>query len=263
VGKRFPPERPPPTDRTEGERGPPPAQGQFEAPQSQDLTGRHPGVVSAASERRLAVRREGIMQRREVLKSAALAAAGTLLGGRAAYTQSAAPWSTIFDGRNLDAFTPLGDANWRLEDGSVVADKGAGFLLTKASYGDFELRVEFWADEDANSGIFIRCSDTKTITAANSYEVNIFDKRPEAIYGTGAIVDVAKVDPMPKAGGKWNLFEIAAKGPSLTVVLNGQKTVDNAPGAKFLSGPFALQYAPGVVKDKGVIKFRKVEIRAI
>jgi hypothetical protein len=31
---------------------------------------------------------------------------------------------------------------------------------------------------------------------------------------------------MPKAGGKWNTFEITAKGPQLTVVLNGTKTVD-------------------------------------
>ena len=44
------------------------------------------------------------------------------------------------------------------------------------------------------------------------YEVNIFDKRPDPTYGTGAIVDVAKVDPMPKAGGKWNTFEITAQG---------------------------------------------------
>ena len=64
------------------------------------------------------------------------------------------------------------------------------------------------------------------IDAKICYEVNIFDKRPDPTYGTGAIVDVAKVDPMPKAGGKWNTFEITAKGSHLVVVLNGQKTVD-------------------------------------
>jgi hypothetical protein len=66
----------------------------------------------------------------------------------------------------------------------------------------------------------------KQITATNAYEVNIFDTRPDPSYGTGAIVNVAKVDPMPKAGGKWNTFEITAKGPQLTVVLNGTQTVD-------------------------------------
>ena len=31
---------------------------------------------------------------------------------------------------------------------------------------------------------------------------------------------------MPKAGGKWNTYEFTLNGPHLTVVLNGQKTVD-------------------------------------
>ncbi len=180
-----------------------------------------------------------------------------------ARAQGSGEWVTLFDGKNLDNFTPIGDANWRIEDGSLVADKGSGFLVTKNSYGDFQLRVEFWADEDANSGIFIRCSDPKTITSANSYEVNIYDKRPDPTYGTGAIVDLAKVDPMPKAAGKGDVYEITAKGPTFTLVLNGQKTVDGAEDRKFASGPFALQYAPGVVKDKGVIKFRKVELKPL
>jgi len=171
-------------------------------------------------------------------------------------------WVVLFDGKNLDNFDKIGDANWRIEDGSVVADKGSGFLVTKNSYGDFQIRAEFWADEDANSGIFIRAQDPQKIGAASSYEVNIYDKRPDPSYGTGAIVDFAKVDPMPKAGGKWNVYEVTAKGPALTVVLNGQKTVD-IQDSKFARGPFALQYAPGVVKDKGVIKFRKVEVKAL
>jgi hypothetical protein len=174
-----------------------------------------------------------------------------------------AGWTTIFDGKSLDHFNKIGDANWRLEDGAVVADKGSGFLVTKESYGDFQLRAEFWADEEANSGIFIRVSNPEKIGADSSYEVNIFDKRPDPTYGTGAIVDVAKVDPMPKAAGKWNTYEITAKGPKFTVVLNGQKTVDNAENAKFAKGPIGLQYAPGVTKDKGTIKFRKLEIKAL
>jgi hypothetical protein len=184
-------------------------------------------------------------------------------GSQEARAQTSAGWVTLFDGKNLDNFNTVGDANWRIEEGSVVADKGNGFLVTKNSYGDFQLRVEFWADEDANSGIYIRCSDPQKITATNSYEVNIYDKRPEPAYGTGAIVDLAKVEPMPKAGGKWNVYEITAKGPTFTVILNGQKTVDGAEDRKFANGPFALQYAPGVVKDKGVIKFRKVELKTL
>ena len=165
-------------------------------------------------------------------------------------------WVTLFDGKNLDHFNPLGDANWKIADGVVQADKGNGFLVTKETYGDFEIKAEFWVDDDANSGIFIRCSDPQKVTATNAYEVNIFDKRPDPSYGTGAIVNVAKVDPMPKAGGKWNTYEITAKGDQLVVTLNGQKTVD-VKDSQHARGPIALQYGAGVVK------FRKVEIKRL
>jgi hypothetical protein len=90
-------------------------------------------------------------------------------------------WVTLFDGKSLDHFNKVSDANWRLEEGAVVADKGVGFLVSKESYTDFQMRAEFWADEDANSGIFIRCTDQQKISTETAYEVNIYDKRPEPI----------------------------------------------------------------------------------
>ena len=116
--------------------------------------------------------------------------------------------------------------------------------------------VEFWASDDANSGIFIRCSDPKNIGARTGYEVNIFDQRPDPTYGTGAIVYFVEVHPMPKAGGKWNTCEITAKGRHITVVLNGQKTAELHNGL-FTEGPFTLQHGAGV------IKFRKVAVKPL
>jgi hypothetical protein len=179
-----------------------------------------------------------------------------------ASSQSSTGWVTLFDGGSLDSWNVIGDANWKLADGIVVADKGNGFLVSKNSYTDFQIRAEFWVDDDANSGIFLRCDDTKNLNAKICYEVTIFDKRPAPEYGTGAIVDVAKVVPMPKAGGKWNTYEIMAQGSHLVVALNGVKTVD-VQNSQHKSGPIALQYGPGVVKDAGVVKFRKVEIKPL
>jgi hypothetical protein len=107
------------------------------------------------------------------------------------------------------------------------------------------------------------------VTGTTAYEVNIWDKRPDPTYGTGAIVDVAKVSPMPKSAGKWNVYDIIAKGSTFTVTLNGQKTVDGAQDAKFASGRIALQHGlglkddKGVANDSGVVKFRKVEIKPL
>ena len=192
--------------------------------------------------------------RRHVILGLAGAALGTPSLAQAA---SQSPFKPLFDGKSLDGWTRLGDANWTVEAGVLFADKGAlSYLVSKDSYRDFDLRAEIWVSPDANSGIFIRCSDAAQVTASNAYEVNVFDTRPDPTYGTGAIVGVAKVSPMPKAGGRWNLMEITARGDTFTVRFNGQLTVDAARDAAHAQGPIALQYGAGVVK------FRKIEIRA-
>jgi hypothetical protein len=70
------------------------------------------------------------------------------------------------------------------------------------------------------------------------------------------MVHFVEVYPMPKAGGKWNTYEITAKGRQTTVVLNGEKTAELHNGL-FAEGPFTLQH--GV----GVIKFRKVAVKPL
>ena len=195
-------------------------------------------------------------------------ATGLLVGGLAVFgcaSMSGGGWTTLVDGsKGLENFNPIGEANWRAEGGAIVADKGkGGYLVSKSSYKDFQIKAEFWADTTTNSGIFIRCTDPAKIGAVTCYEVNIYDQRPEPEYGTGAIVNVAKVNPMPKAGGKWNTYEITAKGAQLTVVLNGVQTV-NVQDSKNPQGPVALQFGNGP-KDApgGAIKWRKVEIKSL
>ncbi len=102
----------------------------------------------------------------------------------------------------------------------------------------------------------MRCQNVYEVTDRNCYEANIFDQRPDPKYGTGAVVNFAAISPMPKAGGKWNTYDITVKGKRITLVLNGATTVDFEDGT-LASGPVALQYAAGTVK------FRKVQIRAL
>jgi hypothetical protein len=172
-----------------------------------------------------------------------------------------AGWVTLVDSTKMGDWNRVGEANWEMKDGALTADKLVdpkviSYLVSKESYKDFQIKAEFWSDADANSGIFIRCQDPKVIDAKGCYEVNIFDKRPDPTYGTGAIVDVAKVEPMPKAAGKWNSYDITAKGDHLVVIFNGEKTVD-VKDSKLAAGPLALQYG------SGVIKFRKVQIKPL
>ena len=165
-------------------------------------------------------------------------------------------WVTLFDGTNLNNFNTVGTANWKLGNGMVEATSGTGFLVTKETHSNFEIRVEFWVDEGGNSGVYMRCQDAAKITDKTCYEANVFDKRPDQSGRTGAIVHVAKPLAIVDAAGKWNTYEITAKGPQLTVRLNGTLTAQ-AEDTQFASGPIALQYAAGTVR------IRRVQIRRL
>jgi len=205
------------------------------------------------------------MKRLSALTVGLLLVALTVFG--CASYPSGTGWSTLIDGdKGLENWNQIGDANWRAEGGAIVADKGkGGYLVSKDSYKDFAIYAEFWAATDTNSGIFLRASDPKSVGAVTAYECNVWDVRPDPTYGTGAIVDIAAV-PVPilyKAGGQWNTYEIRAQGDELIVKLNGIVTAHTR-NSKHASGPFALQYGPGLKGAmSGPIKWRKVAIRPL
>jgi hypothetical protein len=198
------------------------------------------------------------MTRWATLTSALLVSAFAMAGS--ATGQSGSGWISLFDGKTVGDWDRTGETNWRVEDGAIVADKkpekGTAHLVTKAKYKDFQIYAEFWASDDANSGIFIRCTEPKNPGAKTCYEVNIFDQRKDPTYGTGSIVYIAEVNPMPKAGGKWSTMEGGLDGRHLTLTLDGKKLVDVRNGL-WEEGHIALQFGVGTVK------FRKIEIKEL
>ena len=189
---------------------------------------------------------------------AGLAVAVFLMTGCA--TQPSGPgWITLIDGEDgLANWNRKGDGNWRATQGAIQIDgktnKDAAFLHSKNSYTDIELFVEFWADESANSGVFLRITNTKLINTKGGYEVQIFDKNPP--FPTASMVNLVQAAPTFKAAGKWNRFHITAKGPRMTVDMNGERAVEVSNNA-FASGPIRLQY------NTGTVKFRKVQIKPL
>jgi hypothetical protein len=207
-----------------------------------------------------------------LLLAAALAGCASMSAGSSAGGGAPAStgkgWVTILDGskpKTLEAWDRPVEDNWRFEGGTIMADhrtipmngpRDSNFLITKKSYRNYQLHVEVWIDYPANSGIYLRVGDANKIIGSGGYEVNIWDSRPDQSYGTGAIVGVAKVDPMPKAAGKWTSFDITADGPHLVVYMDGNKTAD-AMDTRFTEGPIALQYGGGITK------FRIVKIKEL
>ena len=186
-----------------------------------------------------------------------IACLAALAIGGVANAQNADGFTDLIDGVSLSGWNIIGSANWVIGNGIVEGNKPSGFLVSTKSYKNFVIKAEFYAESNTNSGIFIRCQDPNKVSQSTCYEINIWDTRPEQAYATGAIVDVAKVDPVPKAGGRWNTMEIIANGSNFKVMMNGVVTVANGQDSKYSEGPIALQSAGGV------IKFRKLQIKPL
>ena len=208
------------------------------------------------------------MKRRSIIGAAVLLASFAVLPSMHQASGQTDGWVTLFDGKKLDNFDKVGNANWRIESGAIVADKGNGFLVSKASYGDFQLRAEFWADDVVNSGIFIRSTDPKDIGSKNAYEVNIWDaRRAEIRHRRHRRCRQGR----PDAEGGRQVERLRDHGQGLVLHHRAQRPEDRRQraGRKFADGRIALQHGlglkddKGVASDKGTIKFRKVEIRPL
>ncbi len=191
-----------------------------------------------------------------ILTGIAAIASAPLAAPSPSSAQDQMQWTSLLAADNLDNWDRTGDANWQMVDGIAEADMGFGHLVTRESYDDFVLRAEFWVDDIANSGVFIRCSDPAMPSPRSCYEVNIYDQRPDPTYGTGGIPRHAQVFDLPTIGGQWNTYEITAQGDHIVVILNGRRTVDIR-DSTYASGPITLQYGAGIVR------FRKVDVRPL
>ena len=185
-----------------------------------------------------------------------------VLGGCASFESSqvsaqAGGFTSLFDGKTLTGWKIVGTANWQVVDGAMQASEGNGYLVTPMSYGDVQVVVEFWADPDANSGVFLRLADLNKISAMVGYEVQIFDKRPDPTYRTGSLTFISKPAATIDAANRWNTFDITVRGSRITVDMNGTRTVDVQDTMFTRPGPIALQ------RTAGTIKFRNVRVRTL
>jgi hypothetical protein len=175
--------------------------------------------------------------------------------------ESAEGWTLLFDGKSLNGWSPNGDADWQVEDGTITFTKAAGLLISTKAFGNFELKAEFYPESNTNSGIYLRCPAGTPPSSRVCYEVNIYDAH--ATDPTGSIVGVHSTLPdRAETTGKWNSFEMTANGTHLVIKLNGKATTDVVEEKlKAMNGAIVLQAAgPG---GPGRIKFRNLKIRPI
>ena len=168
---------------------------------------------------------------------------------------SAEPEGTLVD---LASMSTVGEAEWRFTDSVAEAgpDEKRTYLISRETYGDFKLYVEFWVGPETNSGVFVRCSNPVEVDPLNCFEINIRDEAPNQDYRTGSIVRVAKPTAHVDTVGRWNTAEIEMQGNSIVAVFNGVETARLENDERAAEGHIALQFGGGEL-----VRFRNLRIQ--
>jgi len=138
-------------------------------------------------------------------------------------------WQVLFNGKDLTGWQNAsgGDpnANWVVEDETLIRKPGAGYIWTKERFGDFVLDLEFMTE--GNSGIFFRTDNLRSCVQTG---IEMAIDRPAAKPGkhsTGALYDlIAPCKVADEPAGEWNHVVITAKDNMITVELNGEKVTE-------------------------------------
>jgi hypothetical protein len=165
-------------------------------------------------------------------------------------------WILLFDGETTYGWTPTSEANWAVKDGIVSVSEGKGGLLcTNTEFGDYQLKCDFKAPEQTNSGVFLRVPFKGSNIRTNCYELNIAP--PDNPFPTGGFVQREKATGAePKYDG-WNTFDVLAEGGHFVVKLNGKQVLDYTDPKPALRGLIGLQL------NSGLAEFRNIKLKPL
>jgi hypothetical protein len=207
-------------------------------------------------------------------------------------------------GANAPAGAPAAPpppAPWKVEDGVLVGGQGTGrgTLISNDHFKDFELELEFMlaehgtecsaelvGEKQENASKERSCLYNSGVSFRTGYQVNIgrreagefigvvvHRKAPGAIRGNVLWLSTGDEKfPNLRKKQEWNRLNISAKGPQITVTLNGTKISDlkddptDPAESKWKEvGPISLQWPPAGESGgfSGFVKYRNVRIRTL
>lgn len=202
------------------------------------------------------------------------AVAGAVVAADAPVTltdaEKAEGWKLLFDGtqESLDANFgkyPKGEklTGWAVEEGTIAyKGKGAGDIITKEQYDNFELELEWKISPGGNSGIFIRAGTEGAIyMTAPETQILDDDKHPDGKNpktSAGALYALIPCsEKATKPVGEWNKVKIVANGKNVEHWLNGKKVVEYEWGSEALktliAGSKFKSWNKFMTLDKGFI----------
>lgn len=195
-------------------------------------------------------------------------------------------WALLFDGTSMEHWRTYGSEDlhdgWRAEDGLLVRVGGGGDIVTRDTYDDFDLRVEWMVREGGNSGIFFNAREESGRIFEGAPEMQVLD---DAVHvdGQNPLTSAGAnyaLHPAPRGvvrpAGEWNEARIRVVGDHVEHWLNGRKIVEYDLGSpewqalvaesKFAEWPEYGTYPSGHIglQDHGDwVAYRNVKIRRL
>tara|TARA_R110002049_G_scaffold2750_9_gene22388 strand:+ start:62422 stop:63720 length:1299 start_codon:yes stop_codon:yes gene_type:complete len=182
-----------------------------------------------------------------------------LLASRLEPEQAADGWIRLFDGHTLFGWEITGEANWHIEDESIVVDRGRKCLLcTSTEWQDYELTLEFKAGKETNSGVFLRTQLDPESVQTDCYEINIApDDNP---FPTASIVQRQKVDTdkaPEQTFDTWRRMTMRVDGKDVQITIDGQVACEYTDPVILAAGRIGLQH------NSGRVQFRDIRLRPL
>jgi hypothetical protein len=179
---------------------------------------------------------------------------------------------SLFNGQDLTGWrlTDTGAVSgWSVKDGVLTNDpkqetgkphKNYGNLRTEREFEDFNLKLETRVAKGGNSGVYLR----------GIYEVQVCDSygRPLDPHNMGGVY--SRIKPTvsaEKPAGEWQTLDLTLVARHITVVLNGQKIIDNQPVLGCTGGALWSDVTrPGPIYVQGDhtgIEYRNIVLRPV
>lgn len=173
-------------------------------------------------------------------------------------------WIRLFDGQTLLGWIDAGKANWRVEEGCLVADAGeTGLLCTSSRFEDYEIKLEFRSEPHTNSGVFFRTPKQPTAPDKDCFELNIAP--PDNPFPTGSLVGRSRVAPaaLPDFNPEqWHEFHALLDGSRVRVWVDGNEVLDYQDTTNLHAGHIGLQFREGAVAFRNIL-LRPVQYETI
>jgi hypothetical protein len=203
--------------------------------------------------------------------------------------EQAQGWVVLFDGHDtspLRGFRKDGfpDKGWVVREGALCSEKGGqgGDLITRRTFGDFELELQFRTAPGANSGILYRVTEQEEASYWTGAEFQVLDDdgakvAADATNSAGALYGLyAPKDKTLRPAGEWNDARIVLRSGKVEHWLNGRKVLEAAlgsdewntrvKGSKFATWSRFTKAARGhiALQDHGdEVAFRRIRIREL